>query len=149
MVVFVLCTIFVLGFVAALDYATSGVGKGGQTLTTTQTTCSGTSCERLSISSASLRTVNYTDELGVVNYANLVLSLDASGAYPVTSVNFYLNGSLAGTVQGPFEPGVVRQVNLTLPATISVSPGRTYLVNVQGNYGSGESAWVSVRLTAH
>jgi hypothetical protein len=150
LVVFALCTAFVLGFVVVLDYATAGVGKGGETVVAVQTTCSApaSSCDSFSITSASLHTVNYTDELGVVNYASLVLGLNASGSSPITSVNLFIGNLSAGRIQGPFEPGVNRIVNLTLPATVSVSPGKTYLVNVECFYGNGMAVWKSERITA-
>jgi len=149
LIVFVLCTIFVLSFVVVLNYATAGVGKGGTTVVTSQTSCSaGPSCESLSITSASLHAVNYTDELGVVNYATLVLGLNASGISPITSVDLFIGNLSAGKIQGPFEPGVNRAVNLTLPATVSITSGKTYQVNVEGFYGNGLAVWKSERVTA-
>lgn len=149
-VVFFLCTAFVLSFVVVLNYDTAGVGKQGQPLLTSQTTCptSDTSCLSFSITSASIRTVNYTDELGIVNYATLALGLNASGSSPITSVRLFIGNTSAGAVQGPFEPGVNRMVNLTLPATIAVSPGKTYLLTVEGFYASGSEVSKSVEVTA-
>jgi hypothetical protein len=150
LIVFILCTIFVLSFVVVLNYATSGVGKGGETVVSMQTSCSAvaSSCESFFITSASLRTVNYTDELGVVNYASLVLGVNASGSSPITSINFFIGNLSAGKIQGPFQPGFNRVVNLTLPATASVSSGKTYLVSVEGFYGNGLVVWKSERVTA-
>jgi hypothetical protein len=150
LIVFVLCTVFVLSFVVVLNYATAGVGKGGETMATSHASCSaaGSPCESFSITSAGLHTVNYTDELGVVNYATLVLGLNASGSSPITSVDLFIGNLSAGRIQGPFEPGVNRVVNLTLPATVSVSSGKTYLVNVEGFYGNGLAVWQSERVIA-
>ncbi len=150
LVVFVLCTVFVLSFVVVLNYATSGVGKEGQGVTTSQPSCSisSPSCESFSITSASLHTVNYTDELGVVNYANLILGVNASGGSSLTSLDLFVGNMSAGSVQGPFDPGVVRMVNLTLPATISISPGKTYTLSVEGFYNDNSAVWESVRITA-
>jgi len=144
-----LCTIFVLGFALVLGYETAGVGKQATTLAP-QTTCSASeaSCETLSITSASLRTVNYTDELGTVSYANLSLGLTPSGGVAVTSVDLFIGNQSAGQVQGPFRSGVNRVVNVTLPSTISVSKGKTYLLNVEGFYGSSLTVWASARVTA-
>lgn len=150
LVAFVLCTIFVLSFVVVLNYAASGVGRTGRGVTTSQAICSASSnsCNSFSITSASLRTVNYTDELGVVNYANLVLGVNASGDSSLTSLNLFIGNMSAGTVQGPFNPGVNRVVNLTLPTTISISEGKTYLVNVEGFQQNGSVVWESVEVSA-
>lgn len=150
LVVFVLCTAFVLSFVVVLNYATAGVGKQGAPLITTQTSCNPTetSCLTFSITSASLHTVNYTDELGIVNYATLVLGLNASGGSPVASIKLFIGNMSAGVVQGPFQPGVNRVVNLTLPATVTISPGKTYLLSVEGFYASGLDVWKYEAVTA-
>ncbi len=148
LLVFALCTAFVVSFVVVLDYATSGVGS--QTSLSTQGNClpSQAPCPNFAITSATLRTVNYTDELGIVNYSYLVLGLNASGSAPLTSMSLYIGSASAGTVQGPFEPGVNRVVNITLPATVTVSRGMTYQVNVEGFYGNGLEVWQSVTVKA-
>ncbi len=150
LVVFALCTIFVVGFFAAISYDTSGVGEQPQTPITTYIACQApaSACDTLSITSASLRTVNYTDELGIVSYATLTIGVMPSGASPITGVSVFIGNRSAGYVQGPFEPGVGRTLNLTIPSTVSVSPGVTYLVSVEGFYGTGSSAWNSTRVTA-
>jgi hypothetical protein len=148
LLVVALCTAFVVSFVVVLSYAFAGVGS--QTTLQTQSPCSSSqgSCPSFSITSASLLTVNYTDELGVVDHAYLVLGLNASGTSPITSVSLFIGSAPAGSVQGPFNPGVSRVLNITLPATVSVSHGKTYLVNVEGFYGDGEEAWKSVEVSA-
>jgi hypothetical protein len=150
LLVVVLCTIFVLGFTLVLAYEAAGIGEQATIVPTSQTTCSApeSSCEALVITSASLRTVNYTDELGVVNYASLTLGLNPSGKLAIATVSFYIGNTSAGQVQGPFQPGVNRVVNLTLPATVSITPGRTYLVSVEGSYGTSLSVWTSTKVTA-
>ncbi len=149
-VVFVLCTAFVLSFVAVLNYDTAGIGKQAPPVSTSYTQCSKSdpSCVTFSITSARLHTVNYTDVLGVVNYATLSLGLNVSGGSPITSIRLFVSNALAGAVQGPFNPGVNRIVNLTLPATITVSPGKSYFLSVEGFYGSGSVAWESEEVTA-
>jgi hypothetical protein len=153
LIVVALCTAFVVGFVVVLNYATAGVGKQGQTaLVTTQTTscaAQSSSCVSFSITSARLVSVSYTDELGPVNYATLTMGLNASGGMPITSVKVFVGNLSAGGAQGPFNPGVNRVLNLTLPATIMVSPGKMYTVSVEGFYGNGSDvAWKSVEITA-
>jgi hypothetical protein len=143
----------VVGFVVALNYATAGVGKQGQiALVTTRTTsCASqsSSCGSFSITSARLVSVSYTDELGPGNYATLTLGLNASGGTPITSVKIFVGNLSAGGFQGPFQPGINRVLNLTLPATISVSPGKTYTISVEGYFGNGSYAvWESVKTTA-
>ena len=144
-----LCTIFVLGFALVLGYEAAGIGRQA-TVVAPRTTCSASeaSCETLSITSASLRTVNYTDELGTVNYANLSLGLAPSGGATVSSVNLFVGNQSAGQLQGPFRPGVNRMVNVTLPSTISVSKGKTYLLSVEGFYNGSLTVWASARVTA-
>jgi hypothetical protein len=153
LLVVALCTIFVIGFVVVLNYATAGVGKQGQTvLVTTQTTSCGaqsSSCESFSITSSRLVSVNYTDELGPVNYATLTLGLNASGGMPITNVKVFVGNLSAGGAPGPFSPGVNRVLNLTLPATITVSPGESYTISVEGYYANGsETVWQSVEIIA-
>ena len=153
LIVVALCTAFVVGFVVVLNYATAGVGHQGQTgLVTTQTTsCTSQplTCMGFSITSARLVSVNYTDVLGPGDYATLTLGLNASGGNPITSVKIFVGNLSAGTLQGPFSPGVNRVLNLTLPATISVSPGKTYTISVEGYFdGRTETVWESVKVTA-
>ncbi|HEY6283670.1 MAG TPA: hypothetical protein VIW22_07075 [Nitrososphaerales archaeon] len=153
LLVVALCTAFVVGFVVVLNYATAGVGKQGQTgLVTTQTTsCASQSstCTSFSITSARLVSVNYTDVLGPGNYATLTLGLNASGGNPISSVKIFVGNLSAGTFQGPFPPGVNRVLNFTLPATISVSSGKTYTISVQGYFDGGtDTVWESVKVTA-
>jgi len=150
LIVVALCTIFVLAFALVLNYEAAGVGTQGTVVPTTKTTCPtpGPSCEMMSITSASLHTVNYTDELGVVNYATLTLGLNASGESPITAVNLFVGNTSAGQVQGPFRPGINRSVNVTLPSTISISPGKTYVVSVEGEYGGSQPVWTFTKVTA-
>jgi hypothetical protein len=153
LLVVALCTMFVIGFVVVLNYATAGVGKQGQTalVTTQTTTCAAQSpsCATFSITSARLVSVNFTDELGPVNYATLTLGLNASGGMQITNVKVFVGNLSAGGAQGPFSPGVNRVLNLTLPATISVSPGKMYTISVEGFYANGsETFWQSVETTA-
>jgi hypothetical protein len=150
LIVFTLCTVFVASFVVVLNFETSGIGRQAQVVVTSQAACSAgsASCESLIITSADLRTVNYTDELGIVNYAALTLGLKTSGPSPIDDVDFFIGNMSAGYAQGPFAPGVNKVVSVTIPATISVSPGRTYVLSVEGFYGAGSSVWASERITA-
>ena len=146
-----LCTIFVVGFALAIVYATSTVGTGGQSLATTQqASCTVSSaCPSLSISSEKLATVNYTDELGQVSYAVLSFKLTTSGQGQIGSVTLFVGNLSAGSVQGPFEPGTSKTINMTLPSTITVTAGRPYLVSVEGHVENGpEVVWESAEVTA-
>lgn len=140
LVVFVLCTALVIGVAVVLNYEATTVGKQIQSLPALKATCSETdpSCPSFSIVSASLRTQNTTDQLGIANPAYLSLVLNVSGAAPLTALHFFVGNVSAGSVQGPFDRGLHRLVNLTLTATVVVSPGRSYLLSVQGfNAGGG------------
>jgi hypothetical protein len=150
LVVFALSTVFVASFVVVLNYETSGIGRPAPAVVTSRAACSATSasCESVIITSADLRTVNYTDELGVVNFATIRLGLKASGPSSIDDVDFFVGNMSAGYAQGPFVPGVNKVVSITVPATISVSPGRTYSLSVEGFYGVGSSVWTSERITA-
>ena len=152
LLVVALCTAFVVGFVVVLNYEATVVGGSpGPGNSTVGTTCqpASTSCEWISVSSVSLRMVNYSSELGPGSFAHISFSLSVSGPSPVSSFRLYVGNASAGTVQGPFEPGAPRVVNLTLPATVSVSTGKVYQVSVEGFYGeaSGE-VWASAEVTA-
>jgi len=149
--VVVLCSIFVVGFVLALVYATSSVGSEGTSLATTQeTSCTVSSaCPSLTITSAKLATVNYTDELGPVGYAILSFKMTTSGVGQIGSVTLFVGNLSAGSVQGPFEPGTTKTINTTLPSTILVTAGKSYLVRVEGHVESGpEVVWESAEVTA-
>lgn len=137
-VVFVLCTALVVGVAVVLNYEATSVGNQVKSLPTLQATCSqsDTACPHFSIVSATLRTQNTTDQLGIANPAYLSLEFNVSGA-ALASVHLYVGNVSAGVVQGPFVSGMNRIVNLTLSAAVVVSPGRSYLVSVQGFNTSG------------
>jgi hypothetical protein len=65
LMVVALCAAFVLAFALVLNCEAAGIGIRATTLATSQTTCSASdaSCESLTITSATLHTVNYTDDL--------------------------------------------------------------------------------------
>ena len=148
--VVILCTLFVLAFYLVVSFETSGIGNQTMTVPTTVSSCpaSGTVCDTLTITSATLRTVNYTDELGTVNYATLSFGLEPVGGSSISSVRLYIGNLSAGAIQGPFQPGTKENENVTLPSTISISAGRTYILSIQGNYGNGLTAWASTKVTA-
>ena len=138
LVVVVLCTAFVVAFAVVLNNEASNVNSQLNALPPTPTNCSssGDGCPRFSIVSASLRTMNTTDQLGISNPAYLSLNFNVSGSVPLTKVSFFIGNASAGTVQGPFGLGPNSVSNLTLPATVSASPGKTYLVSVVGFNGA-------------
>lgn len=148
LVVFVLCTAFVVAFALVLNFEVGGVGNSQNTSTVSPLCTPTNSAQAFQITSARLHTVNYTDELGVVNYAVLTLGIDPTGTAPMMSIGVCVGSAPAGTIQGPFQPGVNRMVNFTLPETISVSPGKTYVLTLDGVYGSGTNAWETTRATA-
>lgn len=151
LVVVALCAAFIAGVAIALNYETAGIGRQSVNVTTTTsppcTTSQGT-CEGLAINSAILHEINYTDELGPVSYATLEIGLNASGKFTITKLNLFIDNSSAGSVQGPFQPGVNKIVNVTLPATLSVTPGKTYTLAVEGFYGGGSTVWQTTKVTA-
>jgi hypothetical protein len=149
LVVFGLCTALVIGVLVVLNYEATSVGNEINSLPTLQATCSQSdpSCPQFSIVSASLRTQNITDQLGIANPAYLSLEFNVSGAAALTSVHLYVGNVSAGTVQGPFGPGMNRIVNLTLPAVVVVSPGKPYLLSVQGFNASGGYVIVAQKVT--
>ncbi len=139
LVVFVLCTALVIGVAVVLNYEATTVGNQVQSLPALQATCaqSEASCPHFSIVSASLRTQNTTDQLGIANPAYLSLEFNVSGTTTLTRVHLYVGNASAGTVKGPFGLGVNRIANLTLSATVVVSPGKSYLLSVQGFNAGG------------
>jgi len=150
LVVVALCTIFVLAFYLVLSYEAAGIGNQSVTVPTTTTSCpaSATSCDTLAITAPALHVVNYTDELGTVNYATLSFDLEPSGGSTISTLNVFIGNMSAGSVQGPFQPGSSRMENLTLPSTVSVYSGETYVLTVEGSYGNGQTAWTSTKVTA-
>ena len=145
-----LCTAFVLSFAIVLNYEAGQVGKAGQAPISTQNSCSPSeaSCPSFTITSAKLITANITSELGPANQTTLLLGLEVSGRTTITKLSLFIGNSSAGTIQGPFEPGVAQALNITLPSTIQASPGATYLISAEGFSGTGSTFWISVRATA-
>lgn len=150
LVVFVLCTALVVGVAVVLNYEATTVGTQIQSLPTTKATCSSSdaSCPHFLLVSVNLRVQNTTDQLGIANPTFLSLVLNVTGTAPLASVHLYVGNSSAGVVQGPFAPGLNRIVNLTLSTTVSVIPGRSYMVSVEGINGSGDYVIKSVQVTA-
>lgn len=133
-----------------LDYEAATVGNQVQALPSVQRSCSPSdaSCPNFSVGSADLVTENTTDLLGVASPARLSLVLNVSGTASLTSLRLYIGNASAGVVQGPFGQGLDRIVNLTLSATVLVSPGKSYLLSVQGFNGGAyviESEFVTAR----
>ena len=154
LIVVALCTVFVLAFALVLNYESAGIGEGSTTIPTSQTACpvSNASCETLTITSATLHTVNYTDELGTVTYSNLSVEFAPSGPSPLDRVDLYFGNASSATkvysTQGSFEPGVGRALTVTLPSSVFVFPGKTYLVTIEGYSQSNLTASDSIQVTA-
>jgi hypothetical protein len=150
LVVFVLCTALVIGFVVVLNNEAGIVGNQIQALPTSASSCASgdSSCPHFSIVSASLRTQNTSDQLGIANPSYLTLELNISGAAPLASLRLFIGNSSAGDPRGPIGPGLVKIVNFTLLATISVSPGKTYQLSVEGLNDSGAYLLESENVTA-
>ncbi len=138
LVVFVLCTAFVIAFYVVLTNDANSVNNQLQALPSSPTNCSpaDASCPHFNIVSASLRTMNTTDQLGISNPAYLSLEFNVTGSAPVSKISLFIGNVSAGTVPGPFGLGLNKIVNQTLPATISASPGNTYIVSVVGFAGA-------------
>jgi hypothetical protein len=145
-----LCTAFVLSFAIVLSYEAAQVGQSGQVTLSTQDSCSPSeaSCPSFTITSLKLSTANISSGLGPANRTDIALGLDVSGETTITKMNLFVGNSSGGTVHGPFAPGLNQVLNITLPSTVQVSPGTSYLVYVEGFSGSGSTYWASVRVTA-
>jgi hypothetical protein len=145
-----LCSAFVVAAVAALAFVAAGVGGHGGPAPTTGSACEGSAgpCVAFSISDASLRTANYTDDLGRVTYAELTLRVNDSGAAQIEGLAFYIGNDSAGEVAVRILPGGSSMVQVTVPATLQVVSGKTYLVSVEATGGGSPPAWGSVSLTA-
>lgn len=130
--VFLLCTAFVVAFAVVLNNDASNVNSQLQALPSTPTNCSQSeaSCPQFTILSASLHTMNTTDQLGIANPAFLSLEFNVTGGAPLSKVGLFIGNASAGTVQGPFRLGLNQISNLTLPATVTATPGKTYLLSV-------------------
>lgn len=150
LVVFVLCTALVLGFIVVLNYEATAVGNQVDDLPTSQASCfpTDTGCPNFSLVSASLRVENTTDILGVANPAYLSLELNVSGITPIVSIHVFIGNALAAEVKGPFPPGLNRIENLTLMATVTLLPGKTYTLSVEGLNSGGSYLIESTAVTA-
>jgi hypothetical protein len=81
------------------------------------------------------------------------LSVTAKGNGSMAEVAMYLDNISLGVVDGPFVPGVAREVALAVPTTIVVQPGSTYSVVVEGVYANSSGLrsidyWQSVSVVA-
>jgi len=154
LIVFALCTIFVLAFALVLDYEAGNVGGQGTAIPTSQATCAstGAACDTIAITSTSLQVVNYTDELGTVTYGNLSVGFTPAGPSPVANIALFFGNATSATkvfaAQGPFQPGVSRMLTLTLPSSVTVYPGRAYLVSIEGTYGANLAVSATASVTA-
>jgi hypothetical protein len=147
--VVVLCTVFVIAFAIVLSYEAAQVGKSSAVTISTQNSCSPSSvaCPSFTITSLKLSTENITSELGPENRTDIAFGLDVSGTTTITRLSLFVGNSSAGTIQGPFDPGLARLLNITLPSTVQVSSGRTYVVYVESFSSSGSIYWASARAT--
>lgn len=75
-----------------------------------------------------------------MTYSNLSMKLVPSGPSGLGSVDLYFGNASSTTkvfsAQGPFEPGVSRVLDVTLPLSVVVTPGVTYLATIEG-YAQG------------
>ncbi len=148
LIVFLLCTAFVVAFAVVLNNDASTVNSQLQALPSSETNCSvsDASCPKFVIVSASLRTMNTTDQLGIANPVYLTMRFNVTGSASLTKVQFFVGNVSAGTVQGPFGLGPNEVSNLTLSAAVSASPGKTYRVSAVAFSGSNyvlESVYVT------
>ena len=150
LVVFVLSTALVVGVVVVLNYEATLVGSQTQALPTIKASCSSSdpSCPHFSIVSASLRVENTSDLLGVANPAYLSLVFNVTGSTPLASVRLFVGNASAGAVSREFGLGLNQIVNLTLPSTVAVSPGQSYLVSVEGLNSAGGYVVMAETVTA-
>jgi hypothetical protein len=151
LVVFTLCTAFVLGFALVLNYEAGLVRNQPQTLSTSNVTCTSPSaayCHTLTLSNAVILTNNYNDTLGPGSHQYLSFTLDLLGSSPIASLNVFIGNVSAGSIPGPFGPGTDRLPNHLLPTTVSVTSGTTYVLSVEGLYGNGTAVWASTQAIA-
>jgi hypothetical protein len=150
LLVVALCTVFVLAFAFVLQYEASEVGQSGNTVPTSSTTCSPSdpSCDVLTIVSASIRNSSGIDLIGPGGNANLSLALDISGGSPLSSVKVFIGDQLGASINGPFQPGVVSMPALALSTQVSISPGQSYLITIEGYYGGTRTAVTSITVPA-
>ncbi len=147
-----LCSAFVLGFALVTFYATSGVALQNPDSTTGTSSASpcyvlGGPRGNISITSASLTVVSYTDELGLVGYSNLSISFKpVSDQLSKVTVCIGAVGVVSET--GPFLAGQTVRLNLALPETVVIQPGSSYLVQVEGANGNGSASLGSLEVTA-
>jgi hypothetical protein len=150
LIVFVLCTVFVLAFVVVLNYEQGAVlGSLNAKVQTTRNNCQTSGgCDTLTIVSAALSEKNYSSDLGPGSYAILAMKLNVSGPSSLGSLRLFIDNSSGGTIQGPVGPGPDILVNLTLPATIAVTHGMTYTLSVEGLYGTDTTVVQTLKVVA-
>jgi hypothetical protein len=72
---------------------------------------------------------------------------------PMARIEVYVDNVSLGAVEGPFASGVPRLVSLGVPTTISVTPGVSYSVVVEGVFSASSGAvsavyWQSISIVA-
>lgn len=106
-------------------------------------------CPGFSLGNANLRSLNRTD----INSQQLSLTVTSEDAGQMARIDVYMDNVSLGEVEGPFEQGTPRLVALGVPTTITVTPGMSYEVVVEGTYPASSSApqleyWQSISVVA-
>ena len=139
LVVFAICTLFVIGFAVVLNYETGLVGSQVQALPSSPTNCSpsDSQCPSFTIVSASLTSKNTSDQLGIASPAYASLSIMVAGGPTLSRVDLFVGNVSAASIRGTYGRGQDQVCeNYTLYATVLVTPGKTYLLSVEGFSGA-------------
>ena len=134
-----LCILFVAGAYAVWNYSFSQFNPNpvSTTLASTYNCPTPSVCGEFQIVS-----VNLTLQGGEGAVSNgiqsqsLSLQLDILGEVPMSSVQVFVNNTAVGTENGPFATGMGRVLYFPVPTTISVNPGETYKISVEGTFPS-------------
>ena len=123
---------FIIALLIISYYSEVGFNPYPQTTTFTATpTCaSGASCPGFAIDGAGLSVNLYQDLTSQV----LTVTITPLGGVALGRVAIFLDNVSLGVVEGPFSPGSASNVSAGVPTTITLTPGTTYHVVVEGFY---------------
>jgi len=129
-----LCVVFVLGAYVVWNRAIAGFNPNPATTSIVESTTScapSGACSGFRITSANLTVHTSEDIVSQI----LSLQFSTSGNVAMSDVHVFIDNISVGTVDGPFAPGVSRPVSLGISTTITITPGESYKVLVEGDFG--------------
>ena len=134
-----LCILFVVLAYGVWTYSFSrfNPNPATTTLASTRTCTTPSGCGEFRIVSVNVTLQGGEGEVSNgIQSQSLSLQLEVLSQVAMSSVQVFVNGTSVGTENGPFPSGLGRILFFPVPTTISVTPGATYAISVQGTFQS-------------